>query len=273
MDDEAPLAALASSGKPASFDDDTPLAALASKSKPKVQKSIVKPGRLGMAPGLKGKGKVKGKGKGSSSSSESGDSSSGSSSSDSEDGGGRRRPARKKKAADDGMLPDETMKRAKDKRSTKEKLVADVLCRWWYAAGTDWPVQDEEYYAAELKKRQLRKVEVTNWEWEDDMDAQGFRKCYALNPFYGVFRDSAGALIDLRPKGNCPSYENYMNKDQVELYELLEKALEGQLEALKKSVYDESKLQAELSGRLARVREIRSKTADLQGRKTVLPKM
>jgi len=222
-----------------------------------------------MPPGIKGKGKVKGKGKGSSSDSSSDDSSS---SSDSEDGGGKRPRKAQRKAADDGIVVDkEKAKRAQDKRSQKEKLVADVLVRWWYAPHMkEWPPKDEEYYRKELLKRQLRKVEVSNWEWEDDQDEKGFRKCYGLAQFYGVFRDSTGALIDLRPKDLCPFYENYMKKDMAELYELLEQCLEGQLQALEKSVYDEIKTKADIMSRLARVRDYKIKFKDLQGKKTVI---
>eukprot|EP00746_Dinoflagellata_sp_MGD_P003148 gnl/MRDRNA2_/MRDRNA2_106119_c0_seq1.p1 gnl/MRDRNA2_/MRDRNA2_106119_c0~~gnl/MRDRNA2_/MRDRNA2_106119_c0_seq1.p1 ORF type:complete len:296 (-),score=83.11 gnl/MRDRNA2_/MRDRNA2_106119_c0_seq1:13-831(-) len=268
MDDEAPLAALAGGSSKPSYDDDTPLAALAT-NKPKVQKSIAKMARPGV-PASKGKGKGKGKGSSSSGS----DSSSGSSSSsDSEDGGGKRRATRKalKKAADDGIIADDSMRRAKDKRSPKEKLVADILSRWWYGDVKDWPPKDAEYYSAELKKRKLRQVDIANWEWEDDTDDKGFRKCYGLAQFFGVYRDSTGELLDLRPMKDCPCYDNYMKKEMHELYEMLHSCLEGQIKALDKSVYDETKLKAELSSRLAKVREHMHKFRDLQGKKTQLP--
>lgn len=63
----------------------------------------------------------------------------------------------------------------------------------------------------------------------------GFTKCIELSGYKGVFRDSKGVLYDFRPKEMCPSYNNFMNKDEKYIYELLIKALNSQIIQLEES--------------------------------------
>lgn len=146
-------------------------------------------------------------------------------------------------------------------RAPKEKLVAELLCRWWYVL-PDWPPNDEGYYRAQLKKRSLRRVEIAEWETEPDKDSKGLRKVFALGQFPGVYRDSAGQLHDLRPQDTCPCFNNFMNKGILELLELLAGAYKNQIKILSKTVSGESttattttKLIAKLQLRLSCIKE------------------
>lgn len=53
---------------------------------------------------------------------------------------------------------------------TKESLVHQFLKRWWYAF--KWP--NKEDYSEELRANKLRKVEVTDWKMERELDDKGF---------------------------------------------------------------------------------------------------
>lgn len=135
-------------------------------------------------------------------------------------------------------------------RGMKKQLVAEFLCRWWYAL-PDWPPQEEEYYAAKLKERSLRRVPVEMFEFVDDVDEGGFRKVYELSQFRGVYRNSKGEGIDLRPQETCPCYNNMIKKSVQELRELLVTAYQNQIRDLENSTYDESHLRAHLQARLS----------------------
>eukprot|EP00746_Dinoflagellata_sp_MGD_P002191 gnl/MRDRNA2_/MRDRNA2_104233_c0_seq1.p1 gnl/MRDRNA2_/MRDRNA2_104233_c0~~gnl/MRDRNA2_/MRDRNA2_104233_c0_seq1.p1 ORF type:complete len:900 (-),score=216.65 gnl/MRDRNA2_/MRDRNA2_104233_c0_seq1:174-2873(-) len=135
-------------------------------------------------------------------------------------------------------------------RSTKERLAADLACRWWYVL-PDWPVHDEARYREELAKRKLRKIDIQDWEFEPDFDKDGLKKVFELGQFKGCFRDSAGKLYDLRNKEGCPSYNNFMKKSQSELCSLLVKAYENQATALSSSRWADESLEAELRSRQA----------------------
>jgi len=123
----------------------------------------------------------------------------------------------------------------KEKRSpvlkTKESLVHQFLRRWWYAY--DWPNKDN--YNEELKAHKLRKVEVHDWKIEREVDDKGNAKCIELSGYKGVFRDYKGEIYDFRPKEMCPSYSNFMKKDEKIIYELLIKALKEQLSQMQKN--------------------------------------
>lgn len=155
-------------------------------------------------------------------------------------------------------------------RSVKELVAAELLCRWWYVL-PDWPPTDESYYNEQLKKRSLRKVTIQEWEWVDETDKNGMRKCYELSAYRGLVRDSAGELIDLRPQDTCPCFANMMKKDLPDLYMLLVKAYETQLEELKKSRYDETQLRLQLQAALVRARKKAHEASGLTGnaRKTL----
>ena len=62
----------------------------------------------------------------------------------------------------------------------------------------------------------------------------GYTKCIELCGYKGVFRDSKGVLYDFRPKEMCPSYNNFMKKDDKTIYNFLIKALEEQISKLEK---------------------------------------
>ncbi|CBZ51029.1 conserved hypothetical protein [Neospora caninum Liverpool] len=134
-------------------------------------------------------------------------------------------------------------------RTTRAKLVAQLLCRWWYVL-PDWPPADFDY-VTELTNRRLKLVTLEEYEDLDDVDEQGFTKVYQISAFPGVFRDPNGKAIDLRPAEGRPCYSNFIKKSEYELLQLVETAIKNQLEKLKESVYDErrthKKLQAELS--------------------------
>lgn len=287
MDDDAPLSTLA---KPVKLDDDTPLACLADLSKPKASpkaKAGTSPAvRAGAkaSPAKTAAGKAAGKAtpkKRAAAASSSSSSSSDSSSSESEEK--PKAPRRKgsntslNKKKPRVMNPntngngDEENEDGggavkKRDRSLKEQAVADLLCRWWYVL-PDWPPTDEEFYKAELAKQNLRKVSVQEWEWVPETDSKGCKKVYELSQFRGLFRASNGDLIDLRPKETCPCYQNFMKKDLPELYELLVKAFENQLEDLKNSKYNEAQFEQELKARLTHVRDKAYKAGEVAGTK------
>lgn len=270
MDDDAPLSALA---RPQKFDDDTPLASLADvggkpRASPKaggktagsLANKIVGSPKV-VAGKAKAKMTPKRKKQDSSSSSSSSDNDSSSS-----DSGAKAAPVKRQKSkllrkqqTDEGMGEDGAgavdgggAVKKKD-RSIKEQVVADLLCRWWYVL-PDWPPNDDAFYQAELAKRSLKKVSIDQWEWEPDIDSKGRKKVYELTQFRGLFRNSAGDLIDIRPRDTCPCYTNFMKKDVTELYDLLIVAFENQIKDLQNSKYAENQLLAELNTQLTSIR-------------------
>jgi len=267
MDDDAPLSALVQKPpkvekKKSATDDDTPLSLLASSAKPANKaagKPKAKPGspapakdKAKAAPAGAKPGAPKRKRESSSSSSDSYTSSSSS---------GSNKPARKKGGAKGKVLKkkttdnmDDDNKVRKKEQSLKESVIAELLSRWWYVL-PDWPPKDDEYYRAELEKRQLRKVRIEEWEWVAEQDSRGFKKVYELSQFRGVFRDMEGSFIDVRPQESCPCYSNMMKKELADLYQLLVKAYENQLDDLKKSVYDETLHSQSVKSALNRARE------------------
>lgn len=138
-------------------------------------------------------------------------------------------------------------------RTAKQQAVAELLCRWWYAL-PEWPPQDEAYYHAELEKRKLRQVTIHDWEWVPE-EEQGRRKVYQLSQFRGLYRDSVGELVDLRPQDTCPCFTNLMKKELPELLDLLVIAYEKQLEDLVNSKYNEEKLKQDLRVKLTKLKE------------------
>jgi len=266
MEDDAPLSALAAKPpKPANdCDDDTPLATLAeakskqaSSSKGKAAAKAVK----GRGPAA-AKAVAKRKSTGDSSSSSSSSDSSSSSSDDDRPLGKKTRSKKREEDPEDK----EDMKVRKKDRTPKEALVAECLCRWWYAL-PDWPPDDEAFYKAALKQRKHRKVIIEEWEWVPELDEEGLSKVYELSQFRGVFRTSSGDLVDIRPKETCPSFSNFMSKPMTELYEFLIKAYENQLLDLKKSNYEEHALEAELRNKLTKAREKLHQARQVVGKK------
>ena len=64
--------------------------------------------------------------------------------------------------------------------------------------------------------------------------------------FAGVFRDPHGNAIDLRPEEGRPSYRNARQLSELELLQLIAKAIRGQMTDLKTSPFDETALQRAL---------------------------
>jgi|EP00927_Polykrikos_kofoidii_P050243 hypothetical protein len=243
--EDAPLANLAKSASKKNLDD-IPLSVLADAKKPKAA-----PKQGSSAPKAKAKGKAKRKDSSSSSSSSDSDSSS----SDSERGKKKGRSGAKKPKLEKTKTEDDIDNKVnKRDRTLKQQVVADLLCRWWYAL-PDWPPPaDCPEYKEELRKRGYREVRLQEWEWVPE-EVDGLKKVYQLSAFAGCYRASSGDMIDVRPKETCPCYRNFMKKELPELYDLLVKALQGQLDNLKYSKYDETQLTLDLKVKLNRATE------------------
>jgi len=262
MDDDVPLSALAKAPSKTKIDDDAPLMALTSLSK-KAKPGTAPANAKGKPPAAKagakaapGVGVAKAKAKRTRPDSSSSSSSSYSSSSDEPQKAKAKRKAAPKKAAESkgDAKGDEDGDRVKKKdRSAKEEVVAELLCRWWYAL-PDWPPIEDSFYAEEFKKLKLRKVSIEEWEWVPEEDAEGRKKVYGLAQFRGLFRDSAGNLVDLRPRDTCPCYHNFMKKEMVWLHDMLVTAYENQLKELREQPNYDKKLEAALGSSLTRAR-------------------
>ncbi|SCN60731.1 conserved Plasmodium protein, unknown function [Plasmodium chabaudi chabaudi] len=123
-------------------------------------------------------------------------------------------------------------------RSPKEKLVAQLLTRWWYVL-PDWPIPYYDY-TKELENKKLKLVSLEEFEDHEDIDKNGFKKVYEISAFPGVFRDSLGTAYDLRDKETCPCYNNFIKKTDLELLQLICTAIKNQMVCLKNSVYNET---------------------------------
>jgi len=132
---------------------------------------------------------------------------------------------------DQGIIAQKVMRTVD--RSPKEKLVADLLCRWWYVM-PDWPPADYDYNPR-LAKENLRLVSLDKWEDEPDLDPQGRLKCYALTQYKGIYRDAKQQLRDLRPIEGKPSFNQFVKKSEKELITLLVQAINKQIEILSNS--------------------------------------
>jgi len=269
MDDDQPLSALAKPKK-VSYDDDMPLAGLAGK--PASKKG--RPSTTGPKPVVPASGEAKGKSAakkmvkkqaGSSSSSDSSYSSSDSSTHDSERKKKQRKIGLLRKKREEKEGDNEDNRISKKERAPKEQLVAELLCRWWYAL-PEWPPSDPAYYKSELAKRNLRQVSVQEWEWVPD-EKDGKQKVYPLSQFKGLYRKVDGTLVDVRPQEGCPSHNNIMKKDMADIVALLVKAYEGQLKDLQNSKYDETELEAKLKGALNKMRLKLTEVNDMSSRK------
>ncbi|SPJ10001.1 conserved Plasmodium protein, unknown function [Plasmodium sp. DRC-Itaito] len=136
-------------------------------------------------------------------------------------------------------------------RSNKEKLVAQLLIRWWYVL-PDWPPPDYDY-KDELYNRKLKLVPLEEYEDKEDIDSEGFRKVYQISAFPGIFRDAMGIAYDLRDKDSCPCYNNLIKKTDQELLQLIYQAIKNQIQCLKNSVYNETFMEKNLEKELKEV--------------------
>lgn len=114
-----------------------------------------------------------------------------------------------------------------EERDARQKLVAQILCRWWFAM-PPWPPESLDT-DAEIARLGFRCVQMNTFDQEPELDQHGLHKAYELEQFKGCFRTSNGTLVDVRPKEGRPSYDQLMLKTTPDLYRLLIQAFEGQL--------------------------------------------
>lgn len=263
-DDDAPLSVLATA-TPRKLDDDTPLSSLVGgkpkNTSPAAKKGAAPPAPKGRPPSAKGKAKAavlgaKRKQNSSSSTTTESDSSSSEGAAKKQKGTKAQKMKLLKKGQTDDFAEDGGPIKKKD-RSVKEEVVAQLLCRWWYSdayKGKDWPPQDEAFYQAKLEESKLRKVTIQEWEWMPEVDEMGRHKVYEMSQFRGLFRNSAGDLIDLRPKETCPCLNNFMKKDMALLCSMLISAYENQLKDLANSKYPTEKTANDIQTALTKIR-------------------
>ncbi|OEH73574.1 hypothetical protein cyc_06705 [Cyclospora cayetanensis] len=147
------------------------------------------------------------------------------------------------------------------KRNSKDRLVAQFLRRWWYA-WPQWPPEDFDY-SKELEKRKLKWVSLEEYEDLDDVDKGGYTKVYQISAFPGVFRDPNGNAIDLRPQEGRPCYRNVKQLSELELLQLIAKAIKGQMAALQSSAFEETSIERALQSELE---EVESELKQMQRR-------
>jgi len=153
-------------------------------------------------------------------------------------------------------------------RSSKEAVVAKLLSRWWFMdeyRETDWPPSDPAFYEGRMAEQKLRKVSIEEWEWAPEMDGAGKRKVYEMSQFRGLFRNSTGDLVDLRPKDTCPCQNMFMQKDIKKLCGMLINAYENQLGEVQECRY---KKQAEVitNDLKSQITKTRNLLAELQSK-------
>eukprot|EP00331_Platyophrya_macrostoma_P031970 CAMPEP_0176439036 /NCGR_PEP_ID=MMETSP0127-20121128/19682_1 /TAXON_ID=938130 /ORGANISM="Platyophrya macrostoma, Strain WH" /LENGTH=266 /DNA_ID=CAMNT_0017823185 /DNA_START=15 /DNA_END=815 /DNA_ORIENTATION=+ len=175
----------------------------------------------------------------------------------------KKKPAAKKKTPTKKKETPKKSKPAKDSKSksqsssqplkTKNSLVYDVLKRWWYVM-PDWPPKDYDYGPALLRKG-LRKVETKYWKVEPE-EKDGKRKVFEISSYPGLFKNSQGEIIDLRPSDSCPSFENLKKKSQGELAQMLVTALKTQIFQLDNSENPDPELSKELQKELAKAQKL-----------------
>lgn len=134
-------------------------------------------------------------------------------------------------------------------RTEKDILIAKLLCRWWYVL-PDWPPPNYNY-REKLEEKKLKCYSVRDFEDHENVDANGYRKCYQISAFPGVFRDFKGIAYDLRPTEGKPCYNNMIQKTENELISLIKAAIGKQIEILNSSNRDETHLIKSLKEELA----------------------
>lgn len=88
------------------------------------------------------------------------------------------------------------------------------------------------FFSEKLKCLKLRPIDKSEWKLEQIVDENGFTKCVELDGYKCVFIDHSGKVHDLRPQETRPSYNNFINKPERELYQLLIKAITNQINEL-----------------------------------------
>ena len=138
------------------------------------------------------------------------------------------------------------IRRKQKESSLKSQLVKKLLCRWWYVL--EFP--KKESYDTKLDQLALREVTLENWRLEPNMYL-GKTKVVQLRGYAGIFRDSEGRIFDLRDMTDKPSYVNLMKRGKDELRDLLNKAMEIQLETFR-SIVSKSKAEQEIEKKLSK---------------------
>ncbi|KAH0476428.1 MAG: hypothetical protein KVP17_001332 [Porospora cf. gigantea B] len=147
---------------------------------------------------------------------------------------GPRRSKKGKSSSSSESGPVKIVKELK-KKGRKEALIAELLCRWWYVL-PEWPPPDFDYEGA-AAKRKLKVVPFEMWEDALDVDREGWRKVYPVGYFPGVYRNSCGEAIDIRPLEGKPCFSNFRHRNVHEVRDLLVTALSNQLECLQDSKF------------------------------------
>lgn len=137
-------------------------------------------------------------------------------------------------------------------RDSKQNVVAQVLCRWWFCLPA-WPPEHFDYDAV-LLERGFRRVPMRMSDQEPEFDERGLRKAYELEQFKGCFRASDGDLVDCRPKEGRPSYDQMMLNSTPELYRLLLTAYDNQILELA-AEKEKCGVSSELDGQLKELRK------------------
>ncbi|CAD8155169.1 unnamed protein product [Paramecium pentaurelia] len=148
--------------------------------------------------------------------------------------------------------PEQRVKQIKSNPDTDD-LRYEILCRWWYCFD-QWPPSDFDYEEA-LSKYKLRKVDLSVFKRESEINDQGLRKVYEVNGYKGVFRTSAGDTLDLRPREGCPSYEQISKINSKNLPKILIKGLKAQLEDLIKHEPNNQQLKNHLERQLKQIQQ------------------
>ena len=77
------------------------------------------------------------------------------------------------------------------------------------------------YVSEKLKSLKIRVVDKSEWKVEQATDEKGFTKCVELDGYKFVYIDHFGKIHDLRPSESKPSYNNFINKPEKNIYSLL----------------------------------------------------
>jgi len=113
-----------------------------------------------------------------------------------------------------------------------DKLVNELLCRWWYAL-PPWPPENYDI-SQKLIKNNLRLINSQDWKKEPKFDENGLEKCIELPGYKYVMLTSEGKTFDFRPEEGKPTYNNFIKMPRKKILGLLMKALEKQMSELNK---------------------------------------
>lgn len=115
---------------------------------------------------------------------------------------------------------------------SREKLISDILCRWWYVF-PQWPSKDFSY-TEELRKRGHYECKIEDWLTAAPVvNGDGLAKAYQLFQFPGIFRDTDQNKLDLRPAQNCPCFVNLQSQTTQTLCKFVTRAYENQIACLR----------------------------------------